>query len=200
MICLAVGLIAGVSLGNRAGSKDNGTDVVMGSPSQTPTSTPKATATSKVTAKPNTTPTTDKEKTDVVTQAEDFWSCLEEVDSDEMNDAQAEELKEQMEKFDVFDKIAAIEGFSGSSNNSGTSYGTNGSKPTNTPAKQTPFPDQDELEKALQILKKMDELNVKQKDVFERELLWQYCDKKAENAKCFVQLQKTLKTVLDNDN
>ena len=202
MICLVIGLIVGVSLGNRASSKDNGTDVVMGSPSPTPTSTPKATATSKETAKSSTTPTTDEKKTDVVTQAEDFWSCLEEVDSDEMNDAQAEELKEQMEKFDVFDKIAAIEGFSGSSNNSGTSYGTNGSKPTNTPAKQTPFPDQDELKKALQILKKMDELNVKQKNVFERELLWQYCDTKEHNAKStdFGKLKGVLETVLDNDN
>ena len=138
----------------------------------------------------------------MVTQAEDFWSCLEEVDSDEMNDAQAEELKEQMEKFDVFDKIAAIEGFSGSSNNSGTSYGTNGSKPTNTPAKQTPFPDQDELKKALRILKKMDELNVKQKNVFERELLWKYCYTKEHNAKStgFGKLKGVLETVLDNDN
>lgn len=202
MICLAVGLIVGVSLGNRAGSKDNGTDVVMESPSQTPTSTPKATATSKVTAKPNTTPTTDKEKTDVVTQAEDFWSCLEEVDSDEMNDAQAEELKEQMEKFDVFDKIAAIEGFSGSSNNSHTSYGTNGSNPTNTPAKQTPFPKQAELKKALQILEDMEKMDDEQKDVFKRELLWQYCDTKEHNAKStdFGQLKGVLKTVLDNDN
>lgn len=207
MICLAVGLIVGVSLGNRAGSKDNGTDVVMGSPSQTPTSTPKATATSKVTAKPNTTPTTDKEKTDVVTQAEEFWSCLEKVDSDEMNDAQVEELKEQMEEFDVFDKIAAIEGFSGSSNNSGTSYGTNGSKPTNTPALTTSQISKKQngtvnskLDDALQILEDMEKMDDEQKDVFKRELLWQYCDKKAENAKCFVQLQKTLKTVLDNDN
>lgn len=205
MICLAVGLIVGVSLGNRAGSKDNGTDVVMGSPSQTPTSTPKATATSKVTAKPNTTPTTDKEKTDVVTQAEEFWSCLEKVDSDEMNDAQVEELKEQMEEFDVFDKIAAIEGFSGSSNNSGTSYGTNGSKPTNTPADKTSAQNQNgivkgsKLEKALQILEKMDD---EQKDVFERELLWQYCDTKEHNAKStdFGQLKGVLETVLDNDN
>lgn len=208
MICLAVGLIAGVSLGNRTSSKDNRTDVVMGSPSPTPTSTPKATAASKVTAKPNTTPTTDKEKTDVVTQAEEFWSCLEKVDSDEMNDAQVEELKEQMEEFDVFDKIAAIEGFSGSSNNSGTSYGTNGSKPTNTPADKTSAQNQNgivkgsKLEKALQILKKMDELNVKQKNVFERELLWQYCDTKEHNAKStdFGQLKGVLKTVLDNDN
>lgn len=206
MICLAVGLIVGVSLGNRASSKDNGTDVVMGSPSPTPTSTPKATATSKETAKSSTTPTTDEKKTDVVTQAEDFWSCLEEVDSDEMNDAQAEELKEQMEKFDVFDKIAAIEGFSGSSNNSGTSYGTNGSKPTNTPADKTSAKNQNgivkgsKLDDALQILKKMDELNVKQKNAFERELLWQYCDKKVKNENSFGQLKGVLETVLDNDN
>ncbi len=199
MICLAVGLIVGVSLGNRAGSKDNGTNVVMGSPSPTPTSTPKATATSKETAKSSTTPTTDEKKTDVVTQAEDFWSCLEEVDSDEMNDAQAEELKEQMENFDVFDMIAAIEGFSGSSNNSGTSYGTNGSKPTNTPAKQTPFPKQAELKKALQILEKMDD---EQKGAFKRELLWKYCYTKEHNAKStgFGKLKGVLETVLDNDN
>lgn len=208
MICLAVGLIVGVSLGNRASSKDNGTDVVMGSPSPTPTSTPKATATSKETAKSSTTPTTDEKKTDVVTQAEDFWSCLEEVDSDEMNDAQAEELKEQMEKFDVFDKIAAIEGFSGSSNNSGTSYGTNGSKPTNTPADKTSAKNQNgivkgsKLDDALQILKKMDELNVKQKNAFEREILWKYCDTKEHNAKStdFGKLKGVLETVLDNDN
>ncbi len=208
MICLAVGLIAGVSLGNRAGSKDNGTNVVMGSPSLTPTSTPKATATSKETAKSSTTPTTDEKKTDVVTQAEDFWSCLEEVASDEMNDAQVEELKEQMEEFDVFDKIAAIEGFSGSSNNSGTSYGTNGAKPTNTPADKTSAKNQNgivkgsKLDDALQILKKMDELNVKQKNVFERELLWKYCDTKEHNAKStdFGKLKGVLETVLDNDN
>lgn len=208
MICLVIGLIVGVSLGNRASSKDNGTDVVMESPSPTPTSTPKATATSKETAKSSTTPTTDEKKTDVVTQAEDFWSCLEEVDSDEMNDAQAEELKEQMEKFDVFDKIAAIEGFSGSSNNSGTSYGTNGSKPTNTPADKTSAKNQNgivkgsKLDDALQILKKMDELNVKQKNAFEREILWKYCDTKEHNAKStdFGQLKGVLETVLDNDN
>ena len=208
MICLAVGLIVGVSLGNRASSKDNGTDVVMGSPSPTPTSTPKATATSKETAKSSTTPTTDEKKTDVVTQAEDFWSCLEEVDSDEMNDAQAEELKEQMEKFDVFDKIAAIEGFSGSSNNSGTSYGTNGSKPTNTPADKTSAKNQNgivkgsKLDDALQILEKMEKMDDEQKGVFERELLWQYCDKKENNAKStgFGQLKGVLETVLDNDN
>ena len=196
MICLAVGLIVGVSLGNRAGSKDNGTDVVMGSPSPSDSKGKAGTSSAK-----NETSDAEK-KTDVVTQAEDFWSCLEEVDSDEMNDAQAEELKEQMEKFDVFDKIAAIEGFSGSSNNSGTSYGTNGSKPTNTPAKQTPFPDQDELKKALRILKKMDELNVKQKNVFERELLWKYCYTKEHNAKStgFGKLKGVLETVLDNDN
>ena len=149
-----------------------------------------------------------EKKTDVVTQAEDFWSCLEEVDSDEMNDAQAEELKEQMEKFDVFDKIAAIEGFSGSSNNSGTSYGTNGSKPTNTPADKTSAKNQNgivkgsKLDDALQILKKMDELNVKQKNAFEREILWKYCDTKEHNAKStdFGKLKGVLETVLDNDN
>lgn len=208
MICLAVGLIAGVSLGNRTSSKDNGIDVVMGSPSPTPTSTPKATATSKATAKPSTTPTTDEEKTDVVTQAEDFWSCLEEVASDEMNDAQVEELKEQMEEFDVFDKIAAIEGFSGSSNNSGTSYGTNGAKPTNTPADKTSAKNQNgivkgsKLDDALQILEKMEKMDDEQKGVFERELLWQYCDKKENNAKStgFGQLKGVLETVLDNDN
>ena len=53
-----------------------------------------------------------EKKTDVVTQAEDFWSCLEEVDSDEMNDAQAEELKEQMEKLkiqhpDIYEEYAS---------------------------------------------------------------------------------------------
>lgn len=171
----------------------------MGSPSQTPTSTPKATATSKVTAKPNTTPTTDKEKTDVVTQAEEFWSCLEKVDSDEMNDAQVEELKEQMEEFDVFDKIAAIEGFSGSSNNSGTSYGTNGSKPTNTPALTTSQISKKQngtvnskLDDALQILEDMEKMDDEQKDVFERELLWQYCDKKAGKCKVFCAITKDI--------
>ena len=198
MICLAVGLIVGVSLGNRASSKDNGTDVVK----KESTSSTKSKGKEGTSSAKNETSDAEK-KTDVVTQAEEFWSCLEKVDSDEMNDAQVEELKEQMEEFDVFDKIAAIEGFSGSSNNSGTSYGTNGSKPTNTPADKTSAQNQNgivkgsKLEKALQILEKMDD---EQKDVFKRELLWQYCDKKAENAKCFVQLQKTLETVLDNDN
>lgn len=202
MICLVVGLIVGVSLGNRAGSKDNGTDVVMESPSPSDSKGKAGTSSAK-----NETSDAEK-KTDVVTQAEDFWSCLEEVDSDEMNDAQAEELKEQMEKFDVFDKIAAIEGFSGSSNNSGTSYGTNGSKPTNTPADKTSAKNQNgivkgsKLDDALQILKKMDELNVKQKNAFEREILWKYCDTKEHNAKStdFGKLKGVLETVLDNDN
>ena len=194
MICLVIGLIVGVSLGNRASSKDNGTDVVVESPSPSDSKGKAGTSSAK-------NETSDaQEETDVVTEAEEFWSCLEKVDSDEMNDAQAEELKEQMEKFDVFDRIAAIEGFSGSSNNSGTSYGTNGSNPTNTPAKQTPFPDQDELKNALRILKKMKKIDDEQKDVFERELLWQYCDKKEENANSFAELRKTLETVLDNDN
>lgn len=196
MICLAVGLIVGVSLGNRAGSKDNGTDVVMESPS--PSDSKEDTGTSS--AKNETSDAQEKKKINVVTQAEDFWDSLESVDSDEMSLKQVEELTDKVEKFKVFDKIAAIEGFSGSSNNSGTSYGTNGSNPTNTPAKQTPFPKQAELKKALQILEDMEKMDDEQKDVFERELLWQYCDKKAENAKCFVQLQKTLETVLDNDN
>lgn len=202
MICLVIGLIVGVNLGNRASSKDNGTDVVMGSPSPTPTSTPKAAATSKGTAKPGTTPKPDEEEIDVVTQAEDFWDSLESVDSDEMSLKQVEELTDKVEKFKVFDKIAAIEGFSGSSNNSGTSYGTNGSNPTNTPAKQTPFPDQDELKNALRILKDMDELDNEQKGVFERELLWKYCDTKEHNAKStgFGKLKGVLETVLDNDN
>ena len=197
MICLVIGLIVGVSLGNRASSKDNGTDVVVESPSPSDSKEDAGTSSAK-------NETSDaQEETDVVTQAEEFWSCLEKVDSDEMNDAQAEELKEQMEKFDVFDRIAAIEGFSGSSNNSGTSYGTNGSNPTNTPAKQTPFPDQDELKNALRILKKMKKMKKmddEQKDVFERELLWKYCDKKAENANDFGKLKGVLETVLDNDN
>ena len=194
MICLAVGLIVGVSLGNRAGSKDNGTDVVMESPSPSDSKEDAGTSSAK-------NETSDaQEETDVVTEAEDFWDSLESVDSDEMSLKQVEELTDKVEKFDVFDKIAAIEGFSGSSNNSHTSYGTNGSKPTNTPAKQTHFPDQDELDDALQILKKMDELDDEQKDVFERELLWQYCDKKEENANRFAELRKTLETVLDNDN
>lgn len=196
MICLAVGLIVGVSLGNRAGSKDNGTGVVMESPS--PSDSKEDTGTSS--AKNETSDAQEKKKINVVTQAEDFWDSLESVDSDEMSLKQVEELTDKVEKFKVFDKIAAIEGFSGSSNNSGTSYGTNGSNPTNTPAKQTPFPKQAELKKALQILEDMEKMDDEQKDVFERELLWQYCDKKAENAKCFVQLQKTLETVLDNDN
>lgn len=202
MICLAVGLIVGVSLGNRASSKDNGTDVVMGSPSPTPTSTPKATATSKETAKSSTTPTTDEKKTDVVTQAEDFWSCLESVDSDKMSPKQVEALTDKVEKFDVFDMIAAIEGFSGSSNNNHTSYSTKEPKPTNTPPKQTPFPDQDELDDALQILKEMEKMDDEQKGVFERELLWKYCDTKEHNAKStdFGQLKGVLETVLDNDN
>lgn len=205
MICLVIGLIVGVSLGNRASSKDNGTDVVVESPSPSD-SKEDATASSKETAKPSTTPTTDEEKTDVVTQAEDFWDSLESVDSDEMSLKQVEELTDKVEKFKVFDRIAAIEGFSGSSNNSGTSYGTNGSKPTNTPADKTSAKNQNGIEEgselydALQILKKMGKMDDEQKDVFERELLWQYCDKKEENANSFAELRKTLETVLDNDN
>ena len=205
MICLVIGLIVGVSLGNRASSKDNGTDVVVESPSPTPTSTPKATASSKETAKPSTTPTTDEEKTDVVTQAKEFWSCLKSVDSDKMNENQTQKLKEQVKEFDVFDKIAAIEGFSGSSNNSHTSYG---SKPTNTPADKTSAKNQNGIEEgselydALQILKQMEKMDDEQKAVFERELLWQYCDTKEHNAKStgFGKLKGVLETVLDNDN
>ena len=68
---------------------------------------------------------------------------------------------------------------------------------------QTPFPDQDELKNALRILKKMKKMKKmddEQKDVFERELLWKYCDKKAENANDFGKLKGVLETVLDNDN
>lgn len=204
MICLVVGLIVGVSLGNRAGSKDNGTDVVMESPS--PSDSKEDTGTSS--AKNETSDAQEKKKINVVTQAEDFWDSLESVDSDEMSLKQVEELTDKVEKFKVFDKIAAIEGFSGSSNNSGTSYGTNGSKPTNTPADKTSAKNQNgivkgsKLDDALQILKKMDELNVKQKNAFEREILWKYCDTKEHNAKStdFGKLKGVLETVLDNDN
>lgn len=200
MICLVIGLIVGVSLGNRASSKDNGTDVVVESPSPSDSKGKAGTSSAK-------NETSDaQEETDVVTQAEDFWDSLESVDSDEMSLKQVEELTDKVEKFDVFDKIAAIEGFSGSSNNSHTSYGTNGSKPTNTPADKTSAKNQNGIEEgselydALQILKKMGKMDDEQKDVFERELLWQYCDKKAENANSFAELRKTLETVLDNDN
>ena len=200
MICLVIGLIVGVSLGNRASSKDNGTDVVMESPSPSDSKGKAGTSSAK-------NETSDaQEETDVVTQAEDFWDFLESVDSDEMSLKQVEELTDKVEKFKVFDKIAAIEGFSGSSNNSHTSYGTNGSKPTNTPADKTSAKNQNGIEEgselydALQILKKMGKMDDEQKDVFERELLWQYCDKKAENANSFAELRKTLETVLDNDN
>lgn len=196
MICLAVGLIAGVSLGNRTSSKDNGTDVVMGSPSPTKSKGKEGTSSAK-------NETSDaQEKINVLTQAEDFWDSLEKVDSDEMSPKQVEALTDKVEKFDVFDMIAAIEGFSGSSNNNHTSYSTKEPKPTNTPPKQTPFPDQDELDDALQILEKMEKMDDEQKGVFERELLWQYCDKKENNAKStgFGQLKGVLETVLDNDN
>ena len=53
---------------------------------------------------------------------------------------------------------------------------------------------------ALQILKQMKKIDDEQKDVFERELLWKYCDKKAENANDFGKLKGVLETVLDNDN
>ncbi len=201
MICLVIGLIVGVSLGNRTSSKDNRTNVVKESTSSSKSKRKEGTSSAQ-------TETSDVEKKiDVKTEAEEFWSYLESVDSDEMNDAQVEELKEQMEEFDVFDRIAAIEGFSGSSNNSGTSYGTNGSKPTNTPALTTSQTSKKQngtvnskLDDALQILEEMDELDDEQKDVFERELLWQYCDKKEENANSFAELRKTLEMVLDNDN
>lgn len=200
MICLVIGLIVGVNLGNRASSKDNGTDVVMESPSPSDSKGKAGTSSAK-------NETSDaQEETDVVTQAEDFWDSLESVDSDEMSLKQVEELTDKVEKFDVFDKIAAIEGFSGSSNNSHTSYGTNGSKPTNTPADKTSAKNQNGIEEgselydALQILKQMKKMDDEQKDVFERELLWQYCDKKEENANSFAELRKTLETVLDNDN
>ena len=200
MICLVIGLIVGVSLGNRASSKDNGTDVVMESPSPSDSKGKAGTSSAK-------NETSDaQEETDVVTQAEDFWDSLESVDSDEMSLKQVEELTDKVEKFDVFDKIAAIEGFSGSSNNSHTSYGTNGSKPTNTPADKTSAKNQNGIEEgselydALQILKQMKKMDDEQKDVFERELLWQYCDKKAENANDFGKLKGVLETVLDNDN
>lgn len=203
MICLAVGLIVGVSLGNRAGSKDNGTDVVMGSPS--PSDSKEDTGTSS--AKNETSDAQEKKKINVVTQAEDFWDSLESVDSDEMSLKQVEELTDKVEKFKVFDMIAAVEEGSDSLNNNHTSYSTKEPKPTNTPALTTSQISKKQngtvnskLDDALQILEEMDELDDEQKDVFERELLWQYCDKKAENAKCFVQLQKTLETVLDNDN
>lgn len=203
MICLVVGLIVGVSLGNRAGSKDNGTDVVMESPS--PSDSKEDTGTSS--AKNETSDAQEKKKINVVTQAEDFWDSLESVDSDEMSLKQVEELTDKVEKFKVFDKIAAIEEGSDSLNNNHTSYSTKEPKPTNTPALTTSQISKKQngtvnskLDDALQILEEMDELDDEQKDVFERELLWQYCDKKAENAKCFVQLQKTLETVLDNDN
>ena len=200
MICLVIGLIVGVSLGNRASSKDNGTDVVVESPSPSDSKGKAGTSSAK-------NETSDaQEETDVVTQAEDFWDFLESVDSDEMSLKQVEELTDKVEKFKVFDKIAAIEGFSGSSNNSHTSYGTNGSKPTNTPADKTSAKNQNGIEEgselydALQILKQMKKMDDEQKDVFERELLWQYCDKKEENANSFAELRKTLETVLDNDN
>ena len=200
MICLVIGLIVGVSLGNRASSKDNGTDVVMESPSPSDSKGKAGTSSAK-------NETSDaQEETDVVTQAEDFWDFLESVDSDEMSLKQVEELTDKVEKFKVFDKIAAIEGFSGSSNNSHTSYGTNGSKPTNTPADKTSAKNQNGIEEgselydALQILKQMKKMDDEQKDVFERELLWQYCDKKAENANDFGKLKGVLETVLDNDN
>lgn len=200
MICLVIGLIVGVSLGNRASSKDNGTDVVMESPSPSDSKGKAGTSSAK-------NETSDaQEETDVVTQAEDFWDFLESVDSDEMSLKQVEELTDKVEKFKVFDKIAAIEGFSGSSNNSHTSYGTNGSKPTNTPADKTSAKNQNGIEEgselydALQILKQMEKMDDEQKAVFERELLWQYCDKKAENANDFGKLKGVLETVLDNDN
>lgn len=200
MICLAVGLIVGVSLGNRAGRKDNGTDVVMGSPSPTKSKGKEGTSSAK-------NETSDaQEKINVLTQAEDFWDSLEKVDSDEMSPKQVEELTDKVEKFDVFDMIAAIEGFSGSSNNNHTSYSTKEPKPTNTPplttsqiSKKQNGTVNSKLDDALQILEKMDD---EQKGVFERELLWQYCDKKENNAKStgFGQLKGVLETVLDNDN
>ena len=107
----------------------------------------------------------------------------------------------------MFDMIAAVEEGSDSLNNNHTSYSTKEPKPTNTPALTTSQISKKQngtvnskLDDALQILEEMDELDDEQKDVFERELLWQYCDKRAENANRFAQLQKTLKTVLDNDN
>lgn len=197
MICLAVGLIVGVSLGNRAGRKDNGTNVVK----KESTSSTKSKGKEGTSSAKNETSDA-QEKINVLTQAEDFWDSLEKVDSDEMSPKQVEALTDKVEKFDVFDMIAAIEGFSGSSNNNHTSYSTKEPKPTNTPPKQTPFPDQDELDDALQILEKMEKMDDEQKGVFERELLWQYCDKKEHNAKStgFGQLKGVLETVLDNDN
>lgn len=202
MICLAVGLIVGVSLGNRASSKDNGTDVVK----KESTSSTKSKGKEGTSSAKNETSDA-QEKNNAVTQAEDFWDSLEKVDSDEMSPKQVEELTDKVEKFDVFDMIAAVEEGSDSLNNNHTSYSTKEPKPTNTPALTTSQISKKQngtvnskLDDALQILEDMEKMDDEQKDVFERELLWQYCDKKAENAKCFVQLQKTLKTVLDNDN
>lgn len=202
MICLAVGLIVGVSLGNRAGSKDNGTDVVK----KESTSSTKSKGKEGTSSAKNETSDA-QEKNNAVTQAEDFWDSLEKVDSDEMSPKQVEELTDKVEKFDVFDMIAAVEEGSDSLNNNHTSYSTKEPKPTNTPALTTSQISKKQngtvnskLDDALQILEDMEKMDDEQKDVFERELLWQYCDKKAENAKCFVQLQKTLETVLDNDN
>lgn len=202
MICLAVGLIVGVSLGNRASSKDNGTDVVK----KESTSSTKSKGKEGTSSAKNETSDA-QEKINVVTQAEDFWDSLEKVDSDEMSPKQVEELTDKVEKFDVFDMIAAVEEGSDSLNNNHTSYSTKEPKPTNTPALTTSQISKKQngtvnskLDDALQILEDMEKMDDEQKDVFERELLWQYCDKKAENAKCFVQLQKTLETVLDNDN
>ena len=201
MICLAVGLIVGVSLGNRASSKDNGTDVVK----KESTSSTKSKGKEGTSSAKNETSDA-QEKVNVVTQAEDFWDSLEKVDSDEMSPKQVEELTDKVENFDVFDMIAAVEEGSDSLNNNHTSYSTKEPKPTNTPplttsqiSKKQNGTVNSKLDDALQILEEMDELDDEQKDVFERELLWQYCDKKAENAKCFVQLQKTLETVLDNE-
>lgn len=202
MICLAVGLIVGVSLGNRASSKDNGTDVVK----KESTSSTKSKGKEGTSSAKNETSDA-QEKINVVTQAEDFWDSLEKVDSDEMSPKQVEELTDKVEKFDVFDMIAAVEEGSDSLNNNHTSYSTKEPKPTNTPALTTSQISKKQngtvnskLDDALQILEDMEKMDDEQKDVFERELLWQYCDKKAENAKCFVQLQKTLETVFDNDN
>lgn len=205
MICLVIGLIAGVSLGNRASSK-KAASVTTVSPSLTTPSNEKTKPTFKParTSKPTATPESEKERD--ITKAEVFWDYLEQVDLEQMNDVQAEELKEQMKEFDVFDMIATIE-FPNSFKNSDTSFATKKPKHTNSSATTTPQTSKKQngtvnskLDDALQILEEMDELDDEQKDVFERELLWQYCNKKANTANSFAQLKETLETVWDNDN
>lgn len=185
MICLAIGMIAGVNLGRISTEKKQ-----AAVPSESPTIAPSFSPSPKL------------DETEV--EAKEFWNDFEELKIEDESDASIKKLKNQINDMDVFTLIAEMEDFSGTTGTKSASPGaisTQNDKKRLSISSTSPKPGNSsapsKLKKISEILDNAEKST--QKKEFEQALLWEYCECRKNN-RIDNNIRNTLKVLLTDTN